>query len=307
MDGMNRISVDKGGERFDRFLSEYCPDLSRSRIQALIGEGSATIDGKTVKPSTKVRRGQIVALRIPELKPSVLEPQRIPLSIVYEDGDLLVVDKPAGMTVHPAPGHPDGTLVNAVLAHCPDLQGIGGTVRPGIVHRLDKNTSGLMVVAKNDRAHRALSEQLKARAFTKEYIALTHGSVTPHEAIIDAPIGRSSANRQQMAVTERGREAITRYRVIRYCAAHTLVEIRPTTGRTHQIRVHFASLGHPLVGDATYGRPNSRLNRHFLHASKLGFTHPSEGEYVEFTSSPSLELVAFLESICTDGTDSSAY
>ena len=303
---MDRISVDRSGERFDRFLSEYCPDLSRSRIQALIGEGSATIDGRAVKPSTKVRRGQIVTLRIPELKPSALEPQRIPLSIVYEDGDLLVVDKPAGMIVHPAPGHPDGTLVNAVLAHCPDLQGIGGTVRPGIVHRLDKDTSGLLVVAKNDRAHRALSDQLKARAFTKEYIALTHGSVTPHEAIIDAPIGRSSANRQQMAITERGREAITRYRVVRCCAGHTLVEIRPTTGRTHQIRVHFASLGHPLVGDATYGRPDSRLNRHFLHASKLGFAHPSEGEYMEFTSPLSPELTAFLKSVCPTDRDSSA-
>ncbi len=302
---MNRINVDRSGERFDRFLSECCPDLSRSRIQALIGEGRATIDGKAVKPSTKVRRGQIVALRIPELKPSALEPQHIPLSIVFEDGDLLVVDKPAGMTVHPAPGHPDGTLVNAVLAHCPDLQGIGGTVRPGIVHRLDKDTSGLMVVAKNDRAHRALSGQLKARAFTKEYIALTHGSVTPHEAIIDAPIGRSSAHRQQMAVTERGREAITRYRVIRYCDAHTLVMIHPATGRTHQIRVHFASLGHPLVGDATYGKFDTCLNRHFLHASKLGFTHPSEGKYVEFTSSLPPELTAFLKSVCPDGTNSS--
>jgi len=301
---MNRISVDNSGERFDRFLSEYCPDLSRSRIQALIGEGSATIDGKVVKPSTKVRRGQIVALRIPEPKPSALEPQHIPLSIVYEDDDLLVVDKPAGMTVHPAPGHPDGTLVNAVLAHCPDLQGIAGTVRPGIVHRLDKDTSGLMVVAKNDRAHRALSDQLKARAFTKEYTALTHGNLTPHEAIIDAPIGRSSANRQQMAVTEGGREAITRYRVIRYCPAHSLIEVRPTTGRTHQIRVHFAALDHPLVGDATYGKADSRLNRHFLHASKLGFTHPSKGEYVEFSSLPSPELTAFLKSVCPDGMDS---
>ena len=304
---MNRIRVDKNGERFDRFLSGHCPDLSRSRIQGLIGEGSATINGKVVKPATKVRLGQVVELRIPEPQVSRLEPQHIPLSILYEDGDLLVVDKPAGMTVHPAPGHPDGTLVNAVLAHCPDLQGIGGTVRPGIVHRLDKDTSGLMVVAKNDRAHRTLSDQLKARAFTKEYIALTHGIVTPHEAIIDAPIGRSSANRQQMAVTERGREAVTRYRVMRYYAAHTLVEIYPTTGRTHQIRVHFASLGYPLVGDATYGKADERLNRHFLHASKLGFTHPSDGEYLEFTSSPSPELAAFLKSVYSDGTDSSAF
>ena len=294
---MNRIGVDRSGERLDRFLSERCPSLSRSRIQALISEGYVSLDGKGAKPSTKVRRGQTVLLRVPEPAVSALEPQRIPLSIIYEDGDLLVVDKPAGMTVHPAPGHPDGTLVNAVLAHCPDLQGIGGTVRPGIVHRLDKDTSGLMVVAKHDRAHRALSDQLKAREFTKVYIALTHGKVTPEEAIIDAPIGRSNANRQRMAVAENGRESVTRYRVLRHFGAHALVEIRPTTGRTHQIRVHFASLGHPLVGDATYGKPDSQLNRHFLHAATLGFAHPSDGEYREFSSPLPAELAAFLQSV----------
>ncbi len=300
------FNADTDGERLDRFLDNRCDDLSRSRIQALISDGSVTLDGEAAKPSARVRAGRLVVLRLPEPQASHLEPQRIPLSIVYEDGDLLVVDKPAGMTVHPAPGNPDGTLVNAVLAHCPDLQGIGGTVRPGIVHRLDKHTSGLIVVAKNDRAHRTLSDRLKARAFTKEYVALTQGHVTPHEAIIDAPIGRSSSNRQQMAVTERGREAITRYRVMRYYATHTLVEVRPTTGRTHQIRVHFASLGNPLVGDTTYGKSDSSLNRHFLHATKLGFAHPSKDEYMEFTSSPPSELTTFLNSVCLDGTDSSA-
>ena len=297
MDRMDRIRVDRGGERLDRFLSEHCPDLSRSRIQALISEGSATIDGVAVKASTKVRRGQVVELRIPEAQPSALEPQRIPLDVVYEDGDLLVVDKPAGMTVHPAPGHPDGTLVNAVLAHCPDLQGIGGTVRPGIVHRLDKDTSGLMVVAKNDRAHRLLSEQLKAREFTKVYIALTHGSVAPAEAVIDAPIGRSNANRQRMAIVDGGREAITRYRVMRHYRSHTLVEAHLLTGRTHQIRVHFASLGYPIVGDATYGKADGRLGRQFLHAATLGFRHPDGGEYREFTSALPDELAVFLEGI----------
>ena len=300
------FEADTDDERLDKFLDSHCPDLSRSRIQTLIAKGNATLDGSAAKPSTKVHIGQAVTLHIPDPEVSSLQPQHIPLNIVYEDSDLIVVDKPAGLTVHPAPGHPDGTLVNAVLAHCPDLQGIGGTVRPGIVHRLDKDTSGLMVVAKNDRAHRILSDQLKARAFTKEYIALTHGSLTPHEAIIDAPIGRSSANRQQMAITEKGREAITRYRVMRYYAVHTLVEIRPTTGRTHQIRVHFASLGYPLVGDATYGKSDRRLNRHFLHASKLGFTHPSKGEFMEFMSSLPSELAAFLKSVFPDGTGSSA-
>lgn len=294
---MKRIRVDRSGERLDRFIDGRCSDLSRSRVQALISEGNVTLDGSAAKPSTKVRRGQTVLLRIPEPVESALEAQDIPISIIYEDSDLLVLDKPAGMTVHPAPGHPDGTLVNAVLAHCPDLQGIGGTVRPGIVHRLDKDTSGLLVVAKNDRAHRSLSDQLKARGFTKVYVALTHGSVTPHEAIIDAPIGRSNANRQRMAVVDRGREAVTRYRVLRHYPAHTLLEIRPTTGRTHQIRVHFASLGYPVVGDATYGKSDGRLNRHFLHAATLGFAHPSDGEYREFTSPLSAELEGYLQTV----------
>lgn len=291
------LEVDGDGERLDKYLDRTCPDLSRSRIKALISEGSAVLDGRPAKPATRLKSGQTVVLEIPEAREGTLEPQLMPLNIVYEDGDLLVVDKPAGLTVHPAPGHPDGTLANAVLAHCPDLQGIGGAVRPGIVHRLDKNTSGLIVVAKNDLTHRSLSEQLKERSFTKEYIALTHGSVTPAEAIIDAPIGRSNANRQRMAVAEGGRDAVTRYRVMRHFPAHTLVEVRPTTGRTHQIRVHFASIGYPLVGDSTYGKPNNNLNRHFLHASTLGFVHPSDREYHEFSAPLPLELAAFLEVI----------
>ena len=291
------FEVEVGGERLDRFLDSRCTDLSRTRIQSLISEGSATLEGRSAKPSTKVKQGQRIVLHIPEPEEGHLLPQDIDLDIVYEDSDLLVVDKPAGMTVHPAPGHPDGTLVNAVLAHCPDLQGIGGTVRPGIVHRLDRDTSGLLVIAKNDQAHRALSEQLKARQFDKVYLALTHGSVTPAEAIIDAPIGRSNANRQRMAVVDNGREAITRYRVLRHFQSHSLVEVKLTTGRTHQIRVHFASLGYPLVGDATYGKPDSRLNRQFLHATTLGFTHPADNEYREFSSPLPDELQAYLQYI----------
>ncbi len=291
------FEADGDGERIDVFLASRCPDMSRSRLRTLIGQGCATVDEKPAKPSTRLRRAQTIALHIPEPSVSRLEPQHIALDVVYEDGDLLVVDKPAGMTVHPAPGHPDGTLVNAALAHCPDLQGIGGTIRPGIVHRLDKDTSGLLVVAKNDNAHRLLSAQLKAREFTKVYLALTHGRVAPAEAIIDAPIGRSNANRQRMAIAEGGREAVTRYRVMRRFPSHTLVEIRPTTGRTHQIRVHFASLGYPLVGDATYGKADGSLNRHFLHATTLGFRHPTSDEYHEFSAPLPDELEVFLRSL----------
>ena len=289
------FEADSEGERLDAFLANRCADMSRSRLGALIRQGCVTVDEKPAKPSTRLRRTQTIALRIPQPSASALEPQRIALDVVYEDGDLLVVNKPAGMTVHPAPGHPDGTLVNAALAHCPDLQGIGGTIRPGIVHRLDKDTSGLLVVAKNDNAHRRLSAQLKARAFRKVYLALTHGRVTPAEAIIEAPIGRSNSNRQRMAIVDGGREAVTRYLVVRRYSAHTLVEIRPTTGRTHQIRVHFASLGYPLVGDATYGKADGSLNRHFLHATSLGFRHPASDEYHEFTSALPSELTQFLQ------------
>ena len=291
------FDVDASGERLDKFLDRHCPDLSRSRLQALIAQGCVAVDGNAAKPSTRLRQRQIVALRIPEPAESGLTPQRIPLNIAYEDAHLLVVNKPAGLTVHPAPGHPDNTLVNAVLALCPDLQGIGGSIRPGIVHRLDKDTSGLMVVAKNEGAHKRLAEQLKRRAFTKVYTALVHGSVSPNEAVIDAPIGRANSDRKRMAIVQGGRDAATRYRVTRRFLAHTLVEVRPATGRTHQIRVHFASLGYPLVGDATYGKPHPRLNRHFLHASTLGFHHPADNEYREFSAPLPSELQAFLQSI----------
>lgn len=297
MNGALTFKADASGERLDKFLNRHCPDLSRSRLQALITQGCVAVDGNAAKPSTRLRLRQIVELRIPEPAPSGLTPQRIPLNIAYEDAHLLVVDKPAGLTAHPAPGHPDNTLVNAVLALCPDLQGIGGSIRPGIVHRLDKDTSGLMVVAKNERAHKRLADQLKRRMFTKVYIALVHGSVLPAEAVIEAPIGRANSDRKRMAIVQGGRDATTRYRVTRRFSAHTLVEVRPTTGRTHQIRVHFASLGYPLVGDATYGKPHPRLNRHFLHASVLGFRHPADDEYREFSAPLPSELQAFLQSL----------
>ena len=285
------------GLRLDRFLADRCPDLSRSRLQRLIAEGHVTLDSAPAKPASRLEAGQLVTVTIPEPTPSHLLPQDIPLNVVYQDRDILVVDKPAGLTVHPAPGHPDRTLVNAVLALCPDLEGIGGTVRPGIVHRLDKDTSGLMVVAKNERAHAHLADQLKKRGFTKVYLALVKGRLSPAEAVVEAPLGRDPRNRRRMAVVSNGREAETRYRVVKYYETYSLVEVRPSTGRTHQIRVHFASLGHPLAGDSTYGRRDARLDRHFLHARLLGFRLPSTGEYVEYTSEPPPELRAFLDAL----------
>ena len=283
-------------ERLDRFLTREYPDISRSQVQRLIQEGHVTVDGQPLKRSSRLQPGQQVLLTIPEPRASKLLAQDIPLTVVYEDRDLLVVDKPPGLAVHPAPGHPQGTLVNALLARCPDLQGIGGSLRPGIVHRLDKDTSGLMVVAKNEAAMGHLSQQIKERSITKGYQALARGHVRPDEGIIDAPIGRDRQNRKRMAIVETGRAARTRYRVTQRPPGYSLLEVWPETGRTHQIRVHFASIGHPLVGDATYGGKTPGLERQFLHAHRLGFRLPSTGEYVEFSSPLPEDLRAFLDS-----------
>ena len=291
------FEADKSGERVDTFLARSCEDLSRSRLQGLITQGHVTVDGRPARPSTRLRQGQTVGLVMPEPAPSRLVPWSIPLDIVYEDGEMLVVDKPAGLTAHPAPGHRDDTLANAVLAHCPDLEGIGGAMRPGIVHRLDRDTSGLVVVAKNERSHAALSAQFKERRVTKVYQALVHGALQPSEAVVEAPIGRHPRDRKRMAVVASGRDARTEYRVVANFRGYTHAEVRPTTGRTHQVRVHMASIGHPLAGDATYGRPHPMLRRHFLHASMLGFEHPSSGEPIELKSELPPELRAFLESL----------
>ena len=297
MSNKRTFTVEAAGERLDRFLAGECPELSRSRLRGLILDGHVTLDSAPAKPASTLRAGHVVTLTVPDPVESHLVPQALPLTIAYEDRDILVVDKPAGMTVHPAPGHRDRTLANAVLAHCPDLTGIGGVLRPGIVHRLDKDTSGLLVVAKGEKAHEELSRQLKERRFTKRYLALVHGRLSPAEAVIDAPVGRDARNRKRMAVVQRGRESTTRYRVTTYYKGFSLVEATPQSGRTHQIRVHFASLGHPLAGDATYGRSHPALDRHFLHARLLGFSHPSTGEYVEFTSDLPPELQVFLDAL----------
>ncbi len=291
------FEADASGARLDRFLADNAADFSRSRLQGLIDDGNVTVDGNVVKASHKLRDGESIVVVVPDPRPVDLIPQDIPLDVVYEDDNLLVVDKPAGMTVHPSPGHPDGTLANAVLGRNPDIEGIGGEQRPGIVHRLDKDTSGLIVVAKNERAHTNLSDQFKERSVTKGYVALVHGHVSPTEAIIDAPIGRHPRDRKKMTVVERGREARTYYKAVDAFKKFTLLELQPRTGRTHQIRVHLASMRHPVVGDAVYGHPHRSLERHFLHASRLGFYHPGSGEHVEWTSDLPAELADFLSNL----------
>jgi 23S rRNA pseudouridine1911/1915/1917 synthase len=276
------LSADRSGERLDLFVARRLQELTRSRVRRLIDQGLVTVDGRqAAKAGLRLDTGQQVRVSLPPPEPSELEPEAIPLRIVYEDEDLLVVDKPAGMAVHPSPGHSRHTLVHAVLAHCPDLSGIGGVLRPGIVHRLDKDTSGLIIVAKHDAAHLSLARQLKERKVEKTYIALVEGRVKPQKGVIDAPIGRHPRHRKRMAVVENGRDARTRYRVLREVDGRSLVEAQPKTGRTHQIRVHLASIGHPVVGDTLYGKRSDVFARQFLHAQRLAFRHPRTGERME--------------------------
>lgn len=278
----------QGGERLDKALTAAFPQLSRTQVQRLIEAGQITLDGRPVKASYKPAPGDLIVVRVPPPAPAAVAAEEIPLAIVYEDDDLLVVDKPAGMVVHPATsGHMTGTLVNAVLAHVPLLEGIGGERRPGIVHRLDKGTSGLIAVAKHDRAMRALQAQFKARQVHKLYLALVDGAVEPARGRIEIPIDRDPRQRQRMAAVAGGRPAVTLYRTLETFGGghvYTLLACEPRTGRTHQIRVHLAALGTPIVGDVTYRRHKTPLDldRPFLHAHRLGFRHPSTGEPLEF-------------------------
>jgi 23S rRNA pseudouridine1911/1915/1917 synthase len=278
-----QIEPGQAGTRLDQFLAAHVTALSRSRLQALIRDGHVTVNGATVKPGAKLRSGDAVALAEPPPAPSGTEAEDIALDILFEDDDLIVLNKPPGMVVHPAAGNWAGTIVNALLHHCPALSGIGGTQRPGIVHRLDKETSGCLVAAKNDAAHQALARQFAGREVTKIYLALAAGKFARLSGKIDAPIGRHPVHRKKMTVVkpDRGRTAQTDYRVLGPCANGTLVECTLHTGRTHQIRVHLKHLGHPILGDDTYGQRGS-FPRQMLHAWKLGFTHPRTGERMNF-------------------------
>ena len=297
MTGEYSFVADVAGPRLDKFVGERCPELSRTHAQQLIEGGFVTVNGKTVKSSLKLNPGDKIEVIIPPAPPSHLEAENIPLKIVYEDADVLIVDKPAGLAVHPAPGHPSHTLVNAVLNYLPALAEDTDSLRPGIVHRLDKDTSGLILVAKNRVAQANLAEQFKNRVVKKSYITLVKGKLTPEKGTIEAAIGRDPRHRQRMAVVAKGREARTEYRVIKYHGNYTLLEIKPETGRTHQIRVHLAAIGFPVAGDATYGLKSPRFPRQFLHASCLGFHLPSSGEYVEFESGLPLDLIEVLNDI----------
>ncbi len=293
------VAESDSGERLDHFVGAHVPDLSRSRAKRLILDGLITVNAKAAKPSKVVSAGDNVVVHIPVLEEALPEPEPIPLEVLYEDAHLLVVDKPAGMVVHPAPGSTHGTLVNAILHHCGDALSVAGTKRPGIVHRLDKDTSGLLMVAKSDTGYRSLSKQVKERSVERTYLALVAGTFKESHGTIDAPIGRSISDRKRMAVTGvRGRTAITHFRVRESFDAASLLEVRLETGRTHQIRVHMAFTGHPIFGDKKYGagmKGRARypqpvqaaikgLKGQALHAAGLGFVHPATGEWMHFES-----------------------
>ncbi len=294
---IREFTAGQDSERLDRFLADRNTGLSRSRLHSLIAEGMVTLNGAAGRPSQRVRAGDRVTLIVPAPRVADVSPQSIHLTVVYQDAELIVVDKPAGLSVHPGPGHPDGTLVNALLALCPDIQGVGGVIRPGIVHRLDKDTSGLIVVAKTEAVHRSLSEQIKARKVDKGYLALAIGVPDPPQGRIDAPISRDPRHRKRMAVVLGGRDSRTAYRVLERIAGYSLLELDLETGRTHQIRVHLAYLGHPLLGDGVYGKRSPLLERHFLHAHRLGFQHPLSGETLELRSELPPDLAQVVEEL----------
>ena len=278
------IEVTDSAARLDKYIADNS-DISRSFAAKLAGDGAVMVNGKTADKKTKLKIGDVIEIAVPEPEPVEAVPQDIPLDIVYEDDSVIVVNKPQGMVVHPAPGNPDGTLVNGLLYHC-ELSGINGVIRPGIVHRIDKDTSGLLVVAKTNAAHEKLSSQLKEHKALRQYYCIVNGNIKEDSGTVDKPIGRHPTDRKRMAITEGGREAVTHYRVIERFGRYTLVECTLETGRTHQIRVHMASIGHSIVGDPVYGikKEKFKTNGQLLHAAAIGFEHPETGELMEFRS-----------------------
>lgn len=306
------VAAEDEGARLDSWLAARCPQWSRSRLQSLIKSGAVAVNARTVRPSYAVCAGDRVRLDVPEPEALEVRPEAMPLDIVYEDADLLILNKAAGMTVHPAPGHWSGTLVNALLHHCTDLSGINGVLRPGIVHRLDKETSGLMAVAKSDAAHRGLAAQLEDRSIERRYTALCWGRFLEGQGTVEAPVGRHRTQRQRMAVVEGGRQARTHYRLLEEFAFLSLVELKLDTGRTHQIRVHMQHLHRPVFGDPQYGgrgqaaglKPAYRpvaaawlelLPRQALHAHRLCLVHPLSGETLAFERPPPADMAAVIE------------
>lgn len=286
------IGEKDNGIRADKILSVEIENLSRSFIQGLFDDGKVFVNGKKGKGKMKLKTGDKVEIDIPEPEELTVEPENIPVDIIYEDKDVIVVNKPKGMVVHPAPGNYNGTLVNALLYHCKDLSGINGVIRPGIVHRIDKNTSGILVVAKNDFAHQELAAQFKEHSIKREYYAIVEGRMGKLEGTIDAPLGRHHRDRLKFAVVKEGKRAVTHYETLEIYGGYSLVKCRLETGRTHQIRVHMAFIGHPLVGDEVYGLKKQKLVKdgQALHAKNLGFIHPTKKEYVEFNSTLPLYL-----------------
>lgn len=281
------IDAEDAKTRIDKYITDLLPEgFSRSQVQQWITDGLVTVDGKVIKANHKLLENEQIIVQLPSLATVEIEAQDIPLDIVYEDSDVIVINKPRGMVVHPAVGHSSDTMVNALMYHCKDLSGINGEVRPGIVHRIDKDTTGLLMAAKNDKAHASLSEQLKNHTVTRKYIALVHGNIEHDQGTIDAPIGRSPQNRKMFTVTEKNsKHAVTHFVVTERFGDFTLVELRLETGRTHQIRVHMKFIDHPLVADPMYGRVRAKastLDGQALHAAVLGFIHPTTGEYLEF-------------------------
>ncbi|MCB2355348.1 RluA family pseudouridine synthase [Clostridium estertheticum] len=281
-----KVEENSVGMRLDVFIANEFEDKSRSYIQGIIEKENATVNGKCRKSNFKLKLDDTIDLSIPDPVELNVKAEDIPLDVIYEDSDVIVINKPQDMVVHPAPGNYSGTLVNALLNHCTDLSGINGVLRPGIVHRIDKDTSGALVVAKNDNAHNSLAAQLKDHSMTRSYLALVEGVIKDDEGMVDAPIGRHSKDRIKMAIVESGKKAVTHYKVIERFEGYTLVECNLETGRTHQIRVHMAKIGHPLVGDLIYGFKKQKFNLkgQVLHAKRLGFIHPTTNKYMEFDS-----------------------